>query len=72
MTLPPDRKPLSAEWFAAQARDFVRVNRVEVIDNDGRVYTKHNVKDVSYVLQDDCQTLKLFLTYEPEEEISID
>lgn len=64
MPLPEGRKPMSAEWFAAQAQDFAKVNRVEVIDNDGRVYTKYNVKDVSYQLQDGAQTLKLFVEYE--------
>ena len=64
MPLPQNRKPMSPEWFAEQARDFSRINRVEVIDNDGRVYTKYNVIGVSYQLQDDCQTLKLFVDYE--------
>jgi hypothetical protein len=72
MPLPEGRKPMSAEWFAEQAQDFSRVNRVEVIDNRGRAYVKHNVTEVSYVLQDGAQTLKLFLTYEEPEEISID
>lgn len=47
-------------------QDFVKVNRVEVIDNDGRSYTRYNVKSVSYQLQDDQQTLKLFVEYENE------
>ena len=64
MPLPQGRKPMSPEWFFEQARDFSRVNRVEVIDNDGRVYTKYNVTRVSYQLQDDCQTLKLFVDHE--------
>jgi hypothetical protein len=72
VTLPPGRKPMSAEWFAEQAQDFSRVNRVEVIDNRGRAYVKHSVQEVSYTLQDGGQTLKLFLTYEEPEEISID
>jgi hypothetical protein len=55
---------MSPEWFAQQAQDFSRVNRVEVIDNDGRVYTKYNVKGVSCQLQDGGQTLKLFVDYE--------
>jgi hypothetical protein len=55
---------MSPEWFFEQAKDFSRVNRVEVIDNDGRVYTKYNVTGVSYQLQDDCQTLKLFVDHE--------
>lgn len=64
MPLPPNRKPMSPEWFAQQAQDFSHVNRVEVIDNDGRVYTKYNVKGVSCQLQDGGQTLKLFVDYE--------
>ena len=72
MPLPEGRKPMGAEWFAEQARDFAKVNRVEVIDNKGRAYTKYDVTEVSYVLQDGGQTLKLFLTYEEPEEISID
>lgn len=64
MPLPEGGKPMSPEWFYRQAKDFVKVNRVEVIDNDGRVYTKYNVTGVSYQLQDDCQTLKLFVDYE--------
>jgi hypothetical protein len=63
MPLPEGRKPMSPEWFAEQAQDFSRVNRVEVIDNDGRVYVKYDVKDVSYQLQDDCKTLKLFVNW---------
>lgn len=72
MPLPEGRKPMSAEWFAEQAQDFSRVSRVEVIDNKGRAYVKHDVQEVSYVLQDNGRTLKLFLTYEEPEEISID
>ena len=52
--------------------NFPKVNRVEVIDNDGRRYTKYNVTDVQLHLQDDERTLKLFVEYEPEEDISID
>ena len=68
MPLPQGRKPMSPEWFFEQAKDFSRVNRVEVIDNDGRVYTKYNVTGVSYQLQDDCQTLKLFVDHEGKAE----
>lgn len=48
------------------------VTRVEVIDNRGRSYGKHNVNNVSLSLQDDDRTLKIFVEYEDEEEISID
>ena len=52
--------------------NFPKVTRVEVIDNDGRRYVKYNVKSVNLSLQDDERTLKLFVEYEPEEDISID
>lgn len=48
------------------------VTRVEVIDNNGRAYGKHNVNNVSLSLQDDDRTLKIFVEFEDEEEISID
>ena len=64
MPLPEGRKPMSPEWFAEQAKDFSSVNRVEVIDNSGRVYVRYNVTEVSYQLQDGCQTLKLFVEFE--------
>lgn len=38
-----------------------RVDRVEVIDSDGRAYVKYGVGDVVTNLQDDGRTLKLFL-----------
>ena len=40
-----------------------QVNRVEVIDNTGRLITKHLEKDerVRYLLQDDNHTLKVFI-----------
>lgn len=72
MTLPPGRKPIANDWLAEQIRDFSNVDRVEVIDNDGRRYVKYNVTDVQLSLQDDGRTLKLFVQYEPEEEISND
>ena len=53
-------------------QDFSKVTRVEVIDNDGRRYVKYNVKSVELQLQDEERTLKLFVEYEPEEEIDID
>jgi hypothetical protein len=48
------------------------ITRVEVIDNKGRAYAKHNVERVWLSLQDDNQTLKVMVTYEDEEEIYID
>jgi len=44
-----------------------KVNRVEVVDNTGRVYTKYNVENVYCQLQDDGKTLKVFLKYRDEE-----
>lgn len=38
-----------------------KVTRFEVIDNDGRSYTKHNIKNVELSLQDDGRTLKVFI-----------
>lgn len=39
-----------------------RVNRLEVIDEDGRSYTKYFKRgDIDYMLQDDNQTLKIFI-----------
>ena len=49
-----------------------KVNRFEVIDNKGRSYVKHVVKDLSFQIQDDGTTIKVFLQYEDEEEICID
>lgn len=72
MTLPPGRKPITNDWLAEQIQDFSNVDRVEVIDNDGRRYVKYNVTDVQLSLQDTGRTLKLFVQYEPEEEISDD
>jgi len=51
---------------------FLDVNRVEVIDNNGRPYTKNRVGEVKVQLQDDMRTLKLFVQFEEDEEISID
>ena len=42
------------------------VNRVEVIDSQGRSYVKHGAHDVSYSLQDNGRTLKVFLSEEIE------
>ena len=49
-----------------------KVSRFEVIDNKGRAYVKYNVKDLSFQIQDDGATIKVFLKYEEEEEICID
>lgn len=52
--------------------DWDIINRVEVIDNKGRQYVKYNVEEVSFDLQDDDKTLKMYIKYEEEEEIMID
>jgi len=39
------------------------VTRVELIDNTGRVYVKYDVNKVMYSLQDDEQTLKVFVNW---------
>lgn len=37
------------------------INRFEIIDKDGRQYTNHKVEDITYLLQDDERTLKVFI-----------
>ena len=53
-------------------RDAYPVTRVEVVDNDGRAYTKHNVENVWVSFQNDYKTLKLMVTSVDDEEICID
>ena len=43
---------------------FPEVNRVEVIDENGRSYVKYNCNNVKICLQDDGHTVKLFLDKE--------
>lgn len=64
-----DRKPPHKIIFD---RDAYPVTRVEVVDNDGRAYTKHNVESVWVSFQDDYKTLKLMVTSVDDEEICID
>jgi len=52
--------------------DLSKVNRVEVIDNTGRAYVKYKVQAVVADFQDDGKTLKVFVKYISEEEISND
>lgn len=47
---------------------FPEVNRVEVIDENGRSYVKYNCNNVKICLQDDGYTLKLFLDKENKDE----
>jgi len=48
------------------------ITRFEVVDNKGRAYTKYGVQELKFQLQDDGRTLKAFVQFEEEEEISID
>ena len=41
--------------------DVSKVTRLEVIDENGRSYTKYQISDVKFSLQDDARTLKIFL-----------
>ena len=47
---------------------FEKVTRVEVIDNQGRSYTKWGVTGIELSLQDDDRTLKIFLTEKDTDE----
>lgn len=76
MPLPPGRKPLDSSWFCKHVRmaphygpdgwNFPRVTRVEVIDDQGRSYSKWNCHTVEAVFQDDGATMKIFLTGYPK------
>lgn len=59
-------------WLGEVMINLDDVTRVEVIDNNGRTYTKNNVERVWLSLQDDNRTLKVMVTFEDEEEICID
>lgn len=48
--------------------NFPDVNRVEVIDENGRSYVKYFCNNVKMCLQDDDYTLKLFLYKEDKDE----
>jgi hypothetical protein len=41
--------------------DVSKVTRLEVIDENGRSYTKYRISDIKFSLQDDARTLKIFL-----------
>lgn len=47
---------------AAKSLDTSTVNRVEVIDSNGRTYVNRDAKNVDVKRQDDFKTLKVFLT----------
>ena len=38
-----------------------KITRIEVIDKNGRSYTKHCAKDVKVSIQDEERTLKIFI-----------
>lgn len=46
---------------------FGRVTRFEVIDEEGRVYVRHDL-EVQVQLQDDLRTLKIFVQKRKEKE----
>lgn len=48
--------------------DWEKINRVEVIDNNGRQLVRNNVTAVQFDLVGDGETLKMFIDYEPEED----
>ena len=50
---------------------FTKATRVEVIGNS-REYTKWGVRNVWASVQDDGRTVKIFIEYDAEEEISND
>lgn len=56
-------------WAFDTLIDHPDVTRVEVIDRDGRAYTKWDVSNVQLSIQDSGKTLKIFLTSEPEDEL---
>ena len=44
------------------------ITRIEIIDDTGRAFTRHDVDGVALSGQDDGRTLKIFLDYGGEEE----
>jgi len=42
--------------------ELEKVTRVEVIDSDGRAFTRYGCSDVNLELQDGGHTLKIFLS----------
>jgi hypothetical protein len=42
--------------------DLEKVDRVEVIDGEGRAFTRYRVSDVRMDLQDEGRTLKIFIS----------
>ena len=51
--------------------NYENVSRVEVIDNNGRVYTQLGVVGMTFDLQDFGQTLKIIVTSDPKKEAEV-
>ena len=49
-----------------------KVTRLEVIDKDGRVFSYHDLENVTLDLQDNGRTLKIFVTAKPIDLTSMD
>jgi hypothetical protein len=47
-------------------KNYPEVTRVEVITNNGREFVQHECANVRVSLQDDGQTIKVFLSYSNE------
>ena len=45
-------------------KNYPDVNRFEVVDSNGRVYTNYDCSNVQVTLQDGGKTLKVFLSYD--------
>lgn len=41
--------------------DTSKVTRLEIIDQNGRLFTNHNVSNVELSMQDEERTLKIFI-----------
>lgn len=46
---------------AKEESNFSQINRVEVIDEDGRSYTNYDAHSVELSIQDNGRTLKVFI-----------
>lgn len=56
------------EYVKEDKMNYEKVSRVEVINNNGRVYTQLGVVGMTFDLQDDGQTLKIFVNSDPKKE----
>lgn len=59
------------EYINEDKMKYEKVSRVEIINNSGRVYTQLGVVGMTFDLQDDGQTLKIFVTSDPKKEKEI-